>query len=678
MKCLLLLLAFNLFPPTTMALRAVNSGLGQPVYGPEQLITDYAVLAEGENLKVLPPNFTICSSVSSAAFTTALSFFQLLLPNEKPWLNLFAVAGGTNMTRSMVELMVDYDTNSLGELPLLPLQWSWMHACLALASEENHIAVVINGQKLADEKFTALQGLERPTSLAGRLLLAKMVPVRGIWYQHKGMVANLNIFSGAMSVEKMVARTAGEECGKGDGDVLAWATSQWKLMGDATFTEVTTEDLCRRKSDILVFTEKFPNSEDCMYLCKKLHATGRMASVETGQLFRGLTARLEEVSSGVVWIPITKAGEVWVDSISKNPLVQPSWEPGSPDDTDIEVCGAYYWAQDGFVNWPCQDWQTGGFHCPCHFSQLPYLTMRGLCKDSNIDRDFLPQNHPADGFITFYGTTKTNMSFKTENQWNLRMAHYNTTGHTNAPASSFMLGKHVWTISNDSEECQDGQSYTTMLKLTGCKRGEFTCDDGQCIKMEERCDQVTDCRDESDENGCRVIIFKNNYNKNVPPIGKRGAAPVRVQISITLMKVVEIEEVDHSIHLQFQISLQWKEPRATYQNLKKDTTLNALSTSDKNDIWLPLVVYDNTDQKEITRLGMDWEWITTVAVTREEENPERSGMDVIDEVEYFQGAKNRLTMNQTYTLEFQCQYELQRYPFDTQVLIWSFLFIILP
>ena len=29
-------------------------------------------------------------------------------------------------------------------------------------------------------------------------------------------------------------------------------------------------------------------------------------------------------------------------------------------------------------------------------------------------------------------------------------------------------------------------------------------------------------------------------------------------------------------------------------------------------------------------------------------------------------AKNRLTMNQTYTHEFQCQYELQRYPFDLQ------------
>ena len=40
---------------------------------------------------------------------------------------------------------------------------------------------------------------------------------------------------------------------------------------------------------------------------------------------------------------------------------------------------------------------------------------------------------------------------------------------------------------------------------------------------------------------------------------------------------------------------------------------------------------------------------------------------MIDEAEYFQGAKNRLTMNQTYTFEFQCKYELQRYPFDAQV-----------
>ena len=55
------------------------------------------------------------------------------------------------------------------------------------------------------------------------------------------------------------------------------------------------------------------------------------------------------------------------------------------------------------------------------------------------------------------------------------------------------VGKHNWTITGDTNECSEGDSYTTLLKLTGCNpEGDFTCDDGQCIKMERRCDQVRD------------------------------------------------------------------------------------------------------------------------------------------------------------------------------------------
>ena len=150
-------------------------------------------------------------------------------------------------------------------------------------------------------------------------------------------------------------------------------------------------------------------------------------------------------------------------------------------------------------------------------------------------------------------------------------------------------------------------SNTKELKLTGCKEGEFTCNDGQCIKMEERCNQVPDCEDKSDERGCRLIVLEGDYNKNIPPIGKNtsqgGLIPATVSISITLMKVVEIEETDHSIHLQFQISLQWRENRVTFQNLKYETSLNALTANDIDQLWLPLVIYDNTDQKVSTRLG---------------------------------------------------------------------------
>ena len=132
------------------------------------------------------------------------------------------------------------------------------------------------------------------------------------------------------------------------------------------------------------------------------------------------------------------------------------------------------------------------------------------------------------------------------------------------------------------------------------------------------------------------------------------------------MKVVEIKEVDHSINLQFKINLKWKENRVKYQNLKDETSLNALTDADIGQLWLPLVIYENTDQKESTRLGENWEWVTRVSVVREG-NFTRSDLDEVDEAEIFEGDENTLKMAQTYTWEFQCQYKLQRYPFDTQV-----------
>ena len=85
-------------------------------------------------------------------------------------------------------------------------------------------------------------------------------------------------------------------------------------------------------------------------------------------------------------------------------------------------------------------------------------------------------------------------------------------------------------------------------------------------------------------------------------------------------------------------------------------------------MWLPLVIYDNTDQKEVTRLGEygNGEWNTPISVIREGSFT-RSGLEVVDETEVFGGGENTLFMQQVYTWQFQCKYNLQDYPFDTQV-----------
>ena len=139
---------------------------------------------------------------------------------------------------------------------------------------------------------------------------------------------------------------------------------------------------------------------------------------------------------------------------------------------------------------------------------------------------------------------------------------------------------------------------------------------------------------------------------------------------MTLQKVIAIEEDDHSISFKFKISLMWRENRVTYENLKTDSTNNLLRQDEIRMLWLPLVIYWNTDQEETTRLGEPSEWKTRVRVQREG-NFTRNSMDRIDEAEIFKGAENSLLLEQTYTHDFQCVFNLDEYPFDTQVFGYS-------
>ena len=187
--------------------------------------------------------------------------------------------------------------------------------------------------------------------------------------------------------------------------------------------------------------------------------------------------------------------------------------------------------------------------------------------------------------------------------------------------------------------------------------------------------------------GCRILDLKHSYNKKVPPITSvsptdDSIVPVSVNVSIDLLKIVRMEEVEHLIELQFEIILEWRDRRVTFYNLKQDSSLNALPDEEVRQLWLPLVIFANTDQKETTRLGENWEWTTNLVVKREG-NFTRSGIEELHEIEIFQDLpvlkmqqviplSNFEDLPQVYSHRFQCPYKLHRYPFDTQVTMCSF------
>ena len=209
-------------------------------------------------------------------------------------------------------------------------------------------------------------------------------------------------------------------------------------------------------------------------------------------------------------------------------------------------------------------------------------------------------------------------------KWILQDKHSNVTALADASQLSYALGKHNWTISGDGNACSNGeQSYTIEMKLDVEKGSSHVMmANASAWRKGVIINQLPNCRDRSDEIGCKHPIPEYGYNKRVPPIALTSqddeyVTPVPVMISLALLKVVAIEEEDHSIELQFQITLEWKENRATYHNLKTKSYLNALPLETINRLWLPLVVYTNTDQQETTRLGWFTEWSTNVLIKRE-------------------------------------------------------------
>ena len=148
--------------------------------------------------------------------------------------------------------------------------------------------------------------------------------------------------------------------------------------------------------------------------------------------------------------------------------------------------------------------------------------------------------------------------------------------------------------------------YTAVLKLSGCKDTEFTCHDGQCVKMEERCDQRVNCRDQSDENDCSLLVLKPGYKKKVAPFiynkTRNEDIPVTVDVSTSIQNIIDISEVQNIIELKFDIFMKWYEYRVDYHNLKTEQALNSLSDEELRSLWIPYIIFQNTDNDEAVQL----------------------------------------------------------------------------
>ena len=134
-----------------------------------------------------------------------------------------------------------------------------------------------------------------------------------------------------------------------------------------------------------------------------------------------------------------------------------------------------------------------------------------------------------------------------------------------------------------------------------------------------------------------------------------------VKLKVDLLKVLEIDEVSMSYRTQYTVNLEWLDPRITFYNLHGNQGLNILVEEEKQKIWTPKLIFDNTDKK--TRTKTDSE--SVISVKREGDYTQNT-LEDFNNIYVFEGIDNPLDMNRVYETEWICDYEMNWYPFDTQ------------
>ena len=562
-------------------------------------------------------------------------------------------------------------------------------------------AVVENGRKFFDKPFEDLiktyKGYEKKVMNTVSAGCAWKLGTTPHMSTH-GKVTDFHIWDKILSDEDMIKITNCEMFKKGN--VLDWETGNWYLnssRGTASMEmlDLKSEICAPRTSSLHLIPYKLSFDPESLHMCTKF--SGKIATYTKRKKFDLITRYLrskQHMKAGQCTMKIKDKEawrfRTWVANDDKeqegvfqnwytNELVEYTpWADARPyvGGTRYNCMMLQLHLEDsGTPKANMYDVTVNDEECAvsfCNLCEVPTpvrkMVVRGLCVLSMFDKVY---NYVIneDGQPMYIGSRTSVLFYDKEKLmwvWYDRKSSKSVATSISSEASLMIGVNNVDFSGVIDDKCYTGGSKEKKIKLTTCSYGEFTCNDGQCIDIEQRCDQTSNCLDESDEENCQMIYMKDNYNKKIAPFvfdkENNRNIPVNVNVSMSVIDIIKISEVDHTFTLKFRLKLEWYDYRIKYYNLKRSRSANALALEEVQSLWIPFLVFDNTENNEATKGTED----TEVTLTREGEFV-GSEDTVVEEINIFEGKYNRITFEQVFTKTFKCVYLLQWYPFDTQV-----------
>ena len=554
---------------------------------------------------------------------------------------------------------------------------AWNHVCWYFSRRYKTNKLYYNGNLVGKKEVHSLPLIEASVGSHDHFFILGQEPdkIRGGFEEEQaffGSISGLNIWSTFMSstmIENM-ARCRNYETG----NVLAWEKEKFVFKDVIVRSVNQTDSFCKSKKRFVIFPQRYllgSASDVCSTHGGTMVAP---ASNSENNLVRSILSKhsntcsnnfLSERKVGIgVWLGLTKIGSTWFqsnDSITFSELTYYNWIKGKSNFRSHEAKCAYMLGDGSWISILKEECAWMQLCVICVISKTPVLTMKGLCKTGA----FVHWNY----YASINGSNQINKydSYKRGDPLSLVKNHWSMQTEndliTLQGTNHYPVGKNEW-MWRESGCSNENELTKRNLTFSVCEFGkQFTCDFGNCISIEHRCDGTQDCNDGSDEKNCIFIVRPFSYQKLQPPKNKKDRDKANADIVVNVDIVVEhihlIDTANMMLGATLRIKMRWKDSRLTFkhlhQNQKKRVNPNLLK-----DIWSPLdhLVFDNAvignkyaeKEKKFSIVANSEPLPLDVYLNREEN--------------MFDGKTTEMEILQRWKDTYTCTFQFINYPFE--------------
>ena len=96
-----------------------------------------------------------------------------------------------------------------------------------------------------------------------------------------------------------------------------------------------------------------------------------------------------------------------------------------------------------------------------------------------------------------------------------------------------------------------------------------------------------------------MITIPTTYHKGSPP---SYTTEFDISLGIRIYSILELSDLASEMAVKFMITMRWRDPRLSYNNLREDRHRNRVIDVKATEIWYPRIIFLNTDKRAKTKV----------------------------------------------------------------------------